>query len=228
MRSEPKSARLFILLIDYILPLPMTVLMCVLWMARTHDAWFSAYTLALGIAFGYIVPGIGTNLLGMWEFRGPLTVGRYCVHHGFMYAPYFSLTLYLCCGAGGDLGARGGVAVIVACAFVQGFLSTFHDLQGLRCGFIRIYSRKQRQGAGPEAVILDYAPLGFSLLGGAYALSCLLARRFLADPRNATLPMFLLLIAIGVFIMSVTSIPHLVKERESIGGAWREEGPHGR
>lgn len=221
MNSDAKFSRWYVFLVDYILPLPMTVLMYVLWFARTHDAWFAAYTLALGMTFGYILPGIGTNLLGLWEFIGPLTVGRYCVHHGFMYAPYFSLTLYVCYGAGDDLGAVGAAAVIASSALVQGFLSTFHDLQGLRSGFIRIYSRKQREGAGPEAVILDYAPIGFSLFGAAYAFSCLMARRFLAGPREGTLPMFLLLTVLGVLVMGVTSIPYLVKERQSIGSAGR-------
>jgi hypothetical protein len=228
MNSDARFPRLFILIVDYILPLPLTALMYALWFARTGEAWFSAYTLALGIAFGYILPGIGTNLLGLWEFNGPLRIGRYCVHHGFMYAPYFSLTLYVCYGAGGDLGAAGVIAVIVACALVQGFLSTLHDLQGLRSGFIRIYSRKSREGAAPEAVALDYGPVGFSLCAGAYAFSCIMARRLLAKSQVGTLPSFLLLTAIGVFLMGATTVPYLIKERESIGSAWRKEVRDGR
>ena len=228
MNSDARFPRLFILLVDYVLPLPLTVLMYVLWFARTGEAWFSAYTLALGIAFGYILPGIGTNLLGLWEFSGPLKIGRSCVHHGFMYAPYFSLTLYVCYGAGGDLGPGGVIALIVASALVQGFLSTLHDLQGLRSGFIKIHSRKSREGAGPEAVALDYGPVGFSLCGGAYAFSCIIARRFLAERQDGTLPTFLLLTVIGVFLMGATTVPYLVKERESIGSAWKEEKRRGR
>lgn len=228
MNSDTRFPRLFILLVDYILPLPLTVLMYVLWFARTHEAWFPAYTLSLGIAFGYILPGIGTNLLGLWEFNGPLKIGRYCVHHGFMYAPYFSLTFYVCYGAGGDLGAGGAVAVIVASALVQGFASTLHDLQGLRSGFIRIHSKKSREGAGPEAIALDYAPVGFSLCGGAYAFSCIFTRRFLAERQDGTLRAFLFLTVIGVFLMGATTIPYLVKERASIGSAWKGEGRDGR
>ena len=78
MNSDTRFPRLFIMIVDYILPLPLTVLMYVLWLARTGEAWFSAYTLALGIAFGYILPGIGTNLLGrgmMVSSFPPTTLG---------------------------------------------------------------------------------------------------------------------------------------------------------
>jgi hypothetical protein len=55
-----------------------------------------------------------------------------------------------------------------------------------------------------------------------------MARRLLAKSQVGTLPSFLLLTAIGVFLMGATTVPYLIKERESIGSAWRKEVRDGR
>jgi hypothetical protein len=55
--------RAYLYLIDFVLPLPMTAVMFVLWHSRTGNAMFAAYVLALGVLFGYIFPGIGSNVL---------------------------------------------------------------------------------------------------------------------------------------------------------------------
>src|ERR1035438_9634008 len=97
--------RAYLYLIDFVLPLPMTALMFVLWRLRTGNAIFAAYTLALGVLFGYIFPGIGTNVLHLWKFNGPLRIGNYFLHHGFMYAPYLSLVFYIAFAEGTPLSA---------------------------------------------------------------------------------------------------------------------------
>jgi len=216
MNRTPRFSYFFILLIDFILPIPLFVLMYFLWMNETGDPWFSAYTLLLGLSFGYIIPGIGTNLLNLWKFCGPFKLGKYLIHHGFMYAPYFSLVLFVCfrIGEPGDL--VGSIAFITVFALVQGFLSTMHDLHGLRCGFIILNSKLSRQGLSHEEVILDYAPIGFSLFGGTYALSCLLAREIFAQAETPGFLLFFALISLGVFLMGISSVPYLIREKESI------------
>jgi len=62
-----------------------------IWRQRTGSALFSVYVLTLGVLFGYIFPGIGTNVLHLWKFNGPLRMKNYFLHHGFMYAPYLAL-----------------------------------------------------------------------------------------------------------------------------------------
>ena len=37
------------------------------------------------IAHAYIVPGIGTNVLRVWEFDTRLRLGRFRPHHGFVF-----------------------------------------------------------------------------------------------------------------------------------------------
>ncbi len=218
MDRERARARIFILLVDWILPFPLTAALYFLWAAR-EGAPFAAYTLALGLAFGYVVPAIGTNLLGLWRFNGPFRAGEYFFHHGFLYAPYLSLTLYVTWGLRGALGAGGVAAVAVAAAVVQAFLSCLHDIQGVRSGAIEIFNAKAEAGRSPEAIVLDYGPIGFALFGASYAACCLFAHEAL--PRAATPATFAALVAAGVTIMGATGIPYIVKERRFIGAARR-------
>lgn len=98
MTNFSRFHRRVVYVLDFYLPFPLTALMFWLWWARTGSAAFAAYTTAAGLIFGYLVPGIGTNLLGLWKFSGPWKLGSYYLHHGFLYAPYLSLVLYGCFG----------------------------------------------------------------------------------------------------------------------------------
>jgi hypothetical protein len=91
--STARWSKRYILLIDFILPVPMTVFMLWAWYKRCGSWWFAAYMLLLGCAFGYIIPGIGTNVLKLWRFHGPFKIGNYFIHHGLMYAPYLAFSL---------------------------------------------------------------------------------------------------------------------------------------
>lgn len=219
MDAEIRRARAFIWLVDYLLPLPLTAVMFMLWEARTGSAPFAAYTLALGLAFGYVIPGIGTNLLGLWRFNGPLRVGNYFLHHGFMYAPWLSLTLYVTWGEWGASGPAQVATTVASAALAQGLVSSLHDVAGLKCGAIEIFTARAEAGRSPEAVVLEYGPFGFGLFGAAYAASCLLARPELVAGTSPG--RFALLVSGGVLLMGLTGIPYVIKERRHIGAAQR-------
>jgi hypothetical protein len=219
MDAETRRARALVWLIDYLLPLPLTAAMYLLWEARTGSAAFAAYTLLLGLAFGYVVPGIGTNLLGLWRFSGPLRVGNFFLHHGFMYAPYLSLTLFVTWGEWGAAGPVQAATTVASTALAQGLVSSLHDIAGIRAGAIEIFSARAEAGRSPEAVVLEYGPVGFGLLGAAYAASCLLARGEVVA--GASPGRFALLVSGGVLLMGLTGLPYVVKERRFIGAAGR-------
>jgi hypothetical protein len=222
MEAEVRRARAFVWLIDYVLPLPLTAVMYQLWVARTGSPAFAGYTLALGLAFGYVVPGIGTNVLGLWRFTGPLRVGNYFLHHGFMYAPYLSLTLYATWGGWSGLAAPGAAQVattVVSAGLMQALLSTLHDVAGVKSGQIEIFSARAETRRSAEEIVLEYGPMGFGLFGAAYSASCLWAWGELLAGVGAG--RFALLVAAGVGAMGATGIPYVVGMRRYIGAARR-------
>ncbi len=130
--------RVYLILIDFVLPLPMTALTYWLWYRRTGSWMFSAYPLALGVLFGYIFPGIGTNVFHLWKFNGPFKMGNYFIHHGFMYAPYLALVFYVAFPAGAPLTVGNIVRILMSAGFIQCVLSCHHDTWGVATGMIEI------------------------------------------------------------------------------------------
>jgi hypothetical protein len=130
---------------------------------------FAVLIMGLPLIFGYVVPGIGTNILKRWGFRDSWVVGNYFIHHGFIYASGLSLGLYLgfVPSPPGD-----GWAIILnlfRTACIIGFMGWWHDLIAIRQGMMEVYNRAWKGGAAPEVIVTTYAPLCFSLFGAIYA-----------------------------------------------------------
>jgi len=56
VKNSSRFHRGIVYALDFYLPFPLTALMFWLWWARTGSAAFAAYTIAAGLAFGYLVP----------------------------------------------------------------------------------------------------------------------------------------------------------------------------
>ena len=205
--------RAYLYLIDFVLPLPLTAVMFFLWRWRTGSAIFAAYGLALGVLFGYIYPGIGTNVLNLWKFNGPLRIGNYFWHHGFMYAPYLSLVFYVAFPDGVVFTAGNVLRIVLCSAFIQCVLSCHHDYCGVSTGMIEIHSAAARAGRSPIEIVTDFGVVGFALVGAGFAGSCLIAYRVLVVKGAADLRSFALLLAMGLALMGVAALQYAVKDR---------------
>ena len=203
-------------LVDFILPLPLTALMFYLWYLRTKNLPFSLYVIVLPLLFGYIVPGIGTNILKLWAFKWKfMRVGNYFIHHGFMYAPYFALSLYLTFGDVKDLSFLQAATIVISNSFLQCFLTTWHDYWGVKSGMIEIYSRPFSEGKSAAEIILDYGPIAYALFGGTYAVSCLVALNYLKNPLSFSFLTFFLLTVFGLIIMGLSGVHYGFRERKN-------------
>jgi hypothetical protein len=205
--------RAYLYLIDFVLPLPMTAVMFVLWQRRTGSTMFAAYVLALGVLFGYIYPGIGTNVLHLWKFSGPLRVGNYFLHHGFMYAPYLALVFYVAFPEGAPLTIGNSLRIVLCCAFVQCVLSCHHDYCGVSTGMIEINSAAARARRSPVEIVTDFGVVSFALVGATFSASCLIAYHFIVVRGNRDSSTFVLLIAMALGLMGVPALQYLIKDR---------------
>ena len=205
--------RAYLYLIDFVLPLPMTALMFVLWRLRTGNAIFAAYTLALGVLFGYIFPGIGTNVLHLWKFNGPLRIGNYFLHHGFVYAPYLSLVFYIAFAEGEPLTAGNSIRIVLSNAFMQCVLSCHHDYCGVSTGMIEIDSKATRARLSPVEIVTDFGVVSFALVGASFSASCLIAYHFFVMKGNRDPWTFVLLLVVGLALMGVAALQYVIKNR---------------
>jgi hypothetical protein len=163
------------------------------------------------LLFGYIIPGLGTNVFKLWAFKWKfMRLGNYFLHHGFMYAPYFAFSLYCTFGTGGQKDIVQMITIVISNAFLQCFLTTWHDYWGLRSGMIEIYNTPFREGKSAADIILDYGPVSYALFGGTYALACLAAYSCL----SGTTINFLLLLFAGVGLMGLSGVHYIFRERK--------------
>lgn len=161
----------------YLLPVPITLLTAWLWLRWSGNGTFALHVTLLAIVYGYVVPGIGTNLLKKWRFTGPFRMGNYYIHHGFVWAANLSPVLLLCFlgTPQGALGWETITRVLLATGAVHAYKGWVYDLGLVRHGFAEVFNAPGLQGKSPEEVVAHYVPVAFFLIGSTYALGALRA-----------------------------------------------------
>ncbi len=202
------SARIFLFIYNYVYPPLGFPLMWWLWARREGHA-MAALVLGVPLVYGYVIPGIGTNVLKKWRFKGHFLAGRFFLHHGFIYSSTMALALYVAMYPAGktvvDL-----VFVVLRCAACVGFVAWWHDTLAVRHGLVEVYNGPWLRGAAPETIVTHYAPLCFSLLGASYGLVGELGRRWHATEAM----LFYGLFPAGFLLLSAaTVLPYLATEK---------------
>lgn len=153
----------------YAAPLVLAPLSFWLWRREyPTDARLIAGAWLIPILWAYIVPGIGTNILKVWEFDTRLKLGRFRPHHGFVFGSA-TATLAWCVHT-----PVHGLADAVRFAFivcsVLGFWNLLYDVKALRARLLAVYNQAWADGKDEAAIALDYAPWFFGGFGAVYGL----------------------------------------------------------
>ncbi|HSH74608.1 MAG TPA: hypothetical protein VLA09_02800 [Longimicrobiales bacterium] len=163
----------FFTVYQYLVPallFPLSYLLWLGWYDGNHA--LVGFTLAIPVVFAYVIPGLGTNWLKLWEINTALRIGRFRPHHGFVFGTGTSLLTLL---AIPEMGSDFGVLEVVRAGFVVGgvlaFWNWLYDIAAIRAGFITVYNRPFHEGRGPEAIATDYAPVLFGVFGVCYGVA---------------------------------------------------------
>lgn len=163
--------RVFLKLVMFWLPVPVTLIMAYLWQRQTGSGMVTAYALLLPLSYGYLMPFIAINVLKRWRFKKGIMIGGMYLHHGFMYASklsFFGFLPLLLLGKGNpDWAASiawiGGTTLpYVFTAWLQDALSVKHD-------YVEFDSDGADKKHTREDGTLSYAPLCFTLIGFIYS-----------------------------------------------------------
>ena len=159
--------RRFLNFYQYAFPAVLTPLGYWLWLRHFGgDHRLAALALGVPVAYAYIVPGIGTNVLKVWEFDTRLRLGRFRPHHGFVFGSMTAiLTLLVFVFA-----APGpGVARILLCGFITASVLAFwnwlYDAAALHAGILKVYNQPWADEKSAAAIAADYAPVFFGVFG---------------------------------------------------------------
>jgi hypothetical protein len=186
---------------QYVAPALLTPLAAWLWW-RHYDGELAlaAIALVVPIAYAYIVPGIGTNLLQVWEFDTRLRLGRFRPHHGFVFGSATAMLVLPAIGAPTpspttlDVLARG-----MAVAGILGVLNWVYDALAIRAGFLKVYNQPWADGRDAWTIASDYAPWFFGGFGLIYAAGLKLAEgTLLGEPGTSRA------VAVGLAILAAT------------------------
>lgn len=161
----------FFRLYQYFGPALLTPLAAFLWLRHYDgDCVRAAIAVAVPIAYAYIVPGVGMNVLRMWAFNARLRIGRFHPHHGFLFG---SATAVLALATvGGPDEVLCWPSVLQAAALTGALLLAVnwaYDALAIRAGVLEVYNQPWSQGAGPWTIAADYVLWFFGLFGFVYA-----------------------------------------------------------
>jgi hypothetical protein len=158
-------------LYQYLAPAVLTPLCAWLWWRHYGgNAELVALALLVPILHAYIVPGIGTNVLGVWEFDVRFRLGRFRPHHGFVFGSSTSLLVLLISGMPDPQPAFTDMVLFGAkTAILLGVVNWIYDWAAIRAGILKVYNQPWADRLGPAAITNDYALWffgGFGLLFG--------------------------------------------------------------
>ena len=155
---------------QFLAPVTLVPLSYWLWWTRyDQNHPFVLLALSIPVLFAYVIPGIGTNILGLWEFNTRFRLGNFRPHHGFVFGSATSmLTLVGLSRAATPIDAWEVIRSGIVLGSVLGFWNWYYDIQAIRSGFILVYNRPYADGLGPEAIAMDYAPVLFGAFGLCY------------------------------------------------------------
>ncbi len=143
------------------------------WQTYNQNLWLTLTAWLVPVLYAYIVPGIGTNVLKVWEFDTRFRLGRFRPHHGFVFGSSTATIAWLC---------HNGLAITILDVFktgfifasVLGFWNLLYDVKALESGILRVYNQPWADRKCAEAAALDYAPWFFAGFGAIYGagLAC--------------------------------------------------------
>ena len=137
------------------------------WRECEENLWLTLIAWLIPVVYAYVVPGIGTNVLKVWEFDTRFRLGRFRPHHGFVFGSATATLAWLAHGEPAT-GPSDILRLAFVLAAVLGFWNILYDVWALRAGILRVYNQPWADGKTEEAVTLDYAPWFFAGFGAVY------------------------------------------------------------
>lgn len=202
---------------QYLAPAVLAPASFVLWHREyAGDLKLVAAAWLVPVLWAYIVPGIGTNVLKVWEFDVRLRLGHFRPHHGFVFGSFTSMLAWLV--HAGPVHDVFGVAreALVLCS-VLGFWNLIYDIKALQSGILRVYNQPWAEGQPEAAVALDYAPWFFGAFGAVYGAG-IGTMEWLAATESLSLPVFVPAISLTLtFSIALPTAGYILQSRRKHG-----------
>lgn len=164
----------------YVFPIVAFPLLTWAWWKIGGGDWrIPAFMMGVPLVFGYLMPGIATNVVRRWRFTGGWRIGEFYAHHGVIYSAKMSFVLILAMREPGDVDTWLDVtAVILLVGGFTAFGGWWHDLYAIRTGKIQLIERRA-DARTAEQIVTSFAPATFFTMGATYAAVAIAAFQLL-------------------------------------------------
>jgi len=153
---------------QYAAPVILTPAAFLLWRREYRgNMALTGAALLVPVLWAYIVPGIGTNILKVWEFDTRLRLGRFRPHHGFVFGSATAMLAWLVHAAPARDAWDVLRSAMVMCSVI-GVVNILYDVKALQSGLLRVYNQPWADGKGEAEIALDYGPWFFGGFGAVY------------------------------------------------------------
>jgi hypothetical protein len=168
------------------------------------------------VLWAYIVPGIGTNVLKVWEFDVRMRLGRFRPHHGFVFGSATAMFAWLVhAGSAHDL--FGVVRQALVLCSVLGFWNLLYDIKALQTGILLVYNQPWAEDQPEAAVAMDYAPWFFGGFGAVYGAG-IGAMEWLAATESLSASVFVLAFSLTLAMsLALPTAGYILQSRRKHG-----------
>jgi len=197
---------------QYVAPVLLTPLGAWLWW-RHYDGAMTLAVIALmiPIAHAYLVPGVGTNILKVWEFDTRLRLGRFRPHHGFVFGSATAILALLTVGSPSPQIVPSEIACsALLTGLLLGGINWLYDVVAIRAGILRVYNQPWADGNRPAAIVTDYAPWFFGGFGLVYGAGLKIAEGLLIG-RPGVAPPIMTGLALLAATVTVPTIGYVIQ-----------------
>ncbi len=209
--------KIFLVIGDYILPIPLTVLMFFLWKDITGSSIYAYFILSLALVYGYLIPGLASNIFKLWRFAWrPQIVKSVFYHHGFIYSAFFPLVYYFSFFDGFEMTYLNIIRVIVVNFALFAILSSYNEVIMIKQGMVINSNSLTKKGKGNIEAIFSFAFFFFGLVGASFGASAIYAYQKIIIEQKNDIQSLILYFAICMLIMTLASAPYFIVEHKQI------------
>ncbi len=200
--------RYYLVLVDFILPIPLTVLAYYIWMQRTDHMGYVISLILLAIVYGYVVPEIATRFLRLWEFTWPFRINYCYVHHGFIYSGYLPFILLISWNPANSLDFWPVFNTGILSFLIMSFVGVHHDMFGFRVGMIINHTMKLKPGESHFKYISLIGAFCYGLVGLFYSMACIFSYSHIVIKGNNSVLDYALWLIISLLVMTQILLPY--------------------
>ena len=195
----------FFALYEVLVPMLLFPAMCWVWAHEAPQPSVGLAFMASLVVFAYVVPGLGTNVTQLYEFKTRNRLGRMRMQQGFVLSSFAALVAWVGVHWGGWF-----VTALLCASLV-----TLYDAYAIQSGFIVVYNKPRAEGRGAWAIALDYAPVFFFSFGTVLGLFAAALKG-----ESETSPRFFVPWTAALMLVPVAALELWSRLRHGHSGCW--------